>query len=197
VFELPKLPFGLEELEPFMSKKTLEFHHGKHHQAYVTNLNNLIKDTELADADLETIIRETVGKADKSAIFNNAAQVWNHTFFWNGLKPAGGGTLPDGAFRDAVLRAFVSEEKFKDELKAAAVSQFGSGWAWVVKDEEDVKIIKTSNADTPVAHGLKPLLTIDVWEHAYYLDYQNRRPDYAQTLIDKLIKWDFAASNFQ
>lgn len=196
MFELPKLPFGPEELEPFMSKKTLEFHHGKHHQAYVTNLNNLIKDTELVDADLETIIRETVGKADKSAIFNNAAQVWNHTFFWDCLTPAGGGALPDGAFKDAVLRAFVSEEKFKDELKAAAVSQFGSGWAWIVKDGGDVKIVKTSNADTPVAHGLKPLATIDVWEHAYYLDYQNRRPDYAQTVIDKLMNWRFAASNF-
>ena len=196
MFELPKLPFGLEDLEPFMSKQTLEFHHGKHHQAYVTNLNNLIKDTELANADLETIIKETAGKADKAGIFNNAAQVWNHTFFWNGLKPAGGGALPDGAFKDAVLRAFADEGKFKDELKAAAVSQFGSGWAWVVKENDDVKIIKTSNADTPIAHGLKPLLTIDVWEHAYYLDYQNRRPDYAQTVIDKLIDWHFVASNF-
>lgn len=196
MFELPKLPFGLEDLEPFISKKTLEFHHGKHHQAYVTNLNNLIKDTELANANLETIIKETAGKADKAGIFNNAAQVWNHTFFWNCLKPAGGGALPDGTFKDAVLRAFESEEKFKDELKAAAVSQFGSGWAWVVREKDDVKIIKTSNADTPVAHGLKPLLTIDVWEHAYYLDYQNRRPDYAQTVIDKLIDWHFAASNF-
>ena len=196
MFELPKLPFGLEDLEPFISKQTLEFHHGKHHQAYVTNLNNLIKDTDLANADLETIIKETAGKADKTGIFNNAAQVWNHTFFWNGLKPAGGGALPDGAFKDAVLRAFEDEGKFKDELKAAAVSQFGSGWAWAVKEKDEVKIIKTSNADTPIAHGLKPLLTIDVWEHAYYLDYQNRRPDYAQTVIDKLIDWHFAASNF-
>ena len=120
MFELPKLPFAPEDLEPFMSQKTLEFHHGKHHQAYVTNLNNLIKDTDLADADLETIIKETAGKEDKAGIFNNAAQVWNHTFFWNCLKPAGGGALPDGAFKDAVLRAFESEEKFKDELKAAA-----------------------------------------------------------------------------
>ena len=196
MFELPKLPFGLEDLEPFMSRKTLEFHHGKHHQAYVTNLNNLIKDTELANADLEKIIKETAGKADKAVIFNNAAQVWNHTFFWNCLKPAGSGALPDGAFKDAVLRCFNDEGKFKDELTAAAVSQFGSGWAWVVRENDDVKIIKTANADTPIAHGLKPLLTIDVWEHAYYLDYQNRRPDYAQNVIDKLIDWHFAASNF-
>ena len=196
MFELPKLPFGLEDLEPSMSQKTLEFHHGKHHQTYVTNLNNLIKDTELANANLETIIKETAGKADKASIFNNAAQVWNHTFFWNCLKPAGGGALPDGAFKDAVLRCFNDEGKLKDELKAAAVSQFGSGWAWVVRENDDVKIIKTSNADTPIAHGLKPLLTIDVWEHAYYLDYQNRRPDYVQTVIDKLIDWHFAASNF-
>ncbi|MBR1778020.1 MAG: superoxide dismutase [Alphaproteobacteria bacterium] len=197
VFELPKLPFGLDELEPYISKKTLEFHYGKHHQTYVTNLNNLIKETDLANADLETIIKETAGKADKSAIFNNAAQVWNHTFFWNSLTPAGGGALPDGTFKEAVLHTFISEEKFKEDLKTAAVSQFGSGWAWVVADQGEVKIIKTSNADAPIAHGLKPLLTIDVWEHAYYLDFQNRRPDYAQTIIDKLMNWHFAALNFQ
>lgn len=197
MFELPKLPFGLDELEPYISKKTLEFHYGKHHQTYVTNLNNLIKETDLANADLETIIKETAGKADKSAIFNNAAQVWNHTFFWNSLTPAGGGALPDGTFKEAVLHTFISEEKFKEDLKTAAVSQFGSGWAWVVADQGEVKIIKTSNADAPIAHGLKPLLTIDVWEHAYYLDFQNRRPDYAQTIIDKLMNWHFAALNFQ
>ena len=196
MFELPNLPFGLEELEPYISKKTLEFHHGKHHLAYVTNLNNLIKDTDLANDDLETIIRKTAGNADKAAVFNNAAQVGNHTFFWSSLMPSGGGAIPEGDFKQAVLRTFISEEKFKDELKAAAVSQFGSGWAWVVKENDDVKIIKTSNADTPVAHGLKPLLTIDVWEHAYYLDYQNKRPDYVQTLIDKLINWRFASANF-
>lgn len=196
MFELPNLPFGLEELEPYISKKTLEFHHGKHHLAYVTNLNNLIKDTDLANDDLETIIRKTAGNADKAAVFNNAAQVWNHTFFWSSLMPSGGGAIPEGDFKQAVLRTFISEEKFKDELKAAAVSQFGSGWAWVVRENDDVKIMKTSNADTPVAHGLKPLLTIDVWEHAYYLDYQNKRPDYVQTLIDKLINWRFASANF-
>lgn len=196
MFELPNLPFGLEELEPYISKKTLEFHHGKHHLAYVTNLNNLIKDTDLANDDLETIIRKTAGNADKAAVFNNAAQVWNHTFFWSSLMPSGGGAIPEGDFKQAVLRAFISEEKFKDELKAAAVSQFGSGWAWVVRENDDVKIMKTSNADTPVAHGLKPLLTIDVWEHAYYLDYQNKRPDYVQTLIDKLVNWRFASANF-
>lgn len=195
-FELPNLPFAMDALEPHMSARTLEFHYGKHHQTYVTNLNNLIKDTEYASKNLDEIIRLTAGASEKAGIFNNAAQVWNHTFFWNCLTPNGGGALPDGKFKDAVLRAFGSEEKFKEELKAAAVSQFGSGWAWVVADKDEVKIVKTGNADTPIAHGLTPLLTIDVWEHAYYLDYQNRRPDYAQTLIDKLANWHFAAANY-
>lgn len=196
VFELPKLPFDKTALEPYMSAQTLEFHYGKHHQAYITNLNNLIKDTDLAGDNLETIILKTADKTDKVGIFNNAAQTWNHTFFWSSLTPNGGGALPDGKFKEAVLRAFANEEKFKEELKAAAVSQFGSGWAWVVADKGEIKIMKTGNADTPVAHHLTPLLAIDVWEHAYYLDYQNRRPDYAQTLIDKLANWHFAASNF-
>lgn len=196
VFELPKLPFETTALEPYMSSKTLEFHYGKHHQTYVNNLNNLIKDTDLAAENLEHIILKTAGKEDKTAIFNNAAQAWNHSFFWSCLTPNGGGALPEGKFKEAVLHSFANEEKFKDELKSAAVSQFGSGWAWVVADKDKIKILKTSNADTPIAHHLTPLLTIDVWEHAYYLDYQNRRPDYVQTLIDKLLNWHFAASNF-
>lgn len=196
VFELPKLPFETTALEPYMSSKTLEFHYGKHHQTYVNNLNNLIKDTDLAAENLENIVLKTAGKEDKTAIFNNAAQAWNHSFFWSCLTPNGGGALPEGKFKEAVLHSFANEEKFKDELKSAAVSQFGSGWAWVVADKDKIKILKTGNADTPIAHHLTPLLTIDVWEHAYYLDYQNRRPDYVQALIDKLLNWHFAASNF-
>ncbi len=195
-FELPKMPYDMNELEPYMSAKTLEFHYGKHHQAYITNLNNLIKDTELAGENLETVILKAADDANKAGIFNNAAQTWNHTFFWGSLTPNGGGALPDGKFKEAVLRSFISEEKFKEDLKAAAVSQFGSGWAWVVADKGEIKIMKTANADTPIAHNVTPLLAIDVWEHAYYLDYQNRRPDYVQTLIDKLANWHFAASNF-
>lgn len=196
VFELPKLPFDMDALDPYISAKTIEFHYTKHHQTYVNNLNGLIKETDLATENLESILLKTSGKADKTAIFNNAAQSWNHTFFWSSLTPNGGGALPDGKFKDAVLQAFSNEEKFKEELKAAAVSQFGSGWAWVVADKGQIKIIKTGNADTPIVHNLTPLLTIDVWEHAYYLDYQNRRADYVQTLIDKLANWHFAASNF-
>lgn len=196
-FELPNLPYGKDALEPHISAKTLEFHHDKHHQAYVTNLNNLIKDTDLASKSLEDIIRATAGDTEKAGIFNNAAQVWNHTFYWSCLSPNGGGAIPDGSFKEAVIESFGSEEKFKEELKTTAVGQFGSGWAWVVAENGKIKIVKTSNADTPIAHKQTPLLTIDVWEHAYYLDYQNRRPDHVQTVIDKLLNWNFAAANFK
>lgn len=195
-FELPNLPFAGDALEPYMSAKTLEFHHGKHHRTYVTNLNNLIKDTALSSESLEGIISATAGDASKAGIFNNAAQTWNHTFFWSCLTPNGGGALPDGAFKEAVLKAFGSEEKFKEEFKAAAVSQFGSGWAWLVLDKGALKIVKTSNADTPLAHGQIPLMTLDVWEHAYYLDYQNRRPDFAQTFLDNLVNWNFIGARY-
>ncbi|MGN0905087.1 MAG: superoxide dismutase [Alphaproteobacteria bacterium] len=195
-FELPNLPFAGDALEPYMSARTLEFHHGKHHRAYVTNLNNLIKDTDMSSKTLEEIIRLTAGDASKAGIFNNAAQTWNHTFFWSCLTPNGGGALPEGNFKQAVIDTFGSEEKFKEEFKNAAVSQFGSGWAWLVLEDGKLKITKTSNADTPVAHNQVPLLTLDVWEHAYYLDYQNRRPDFAQTFLDNLANWHFAAANF-
>lgn len=195
-FELPNLPFSGDALEPYMSARTLEFHHGKHHRAYVTNLNNLIKDTDLSAKGLEDIIRETAGDASKAGIFNNAAQTWNHTFFWSCLTPNGGGALPEGAFKDAVVKTFGSEEKFKEEFKAAAVSQFGSGWAWLVLDKSELKITKTPNADTPTAHGQIPLMTLDVWEHAYYLDYQNRRPDFAQTFLDNLANWNLVAARY-
>lgn len=191
---LPPLPYPENALEPVISATTLSFHYGKHHKAYVDNLNKLIAGTEFADKSLEEIITETVGKADKAGIFNNAAQVWNHTFYWNSMSPNGGGE-PPSSLKQKIEASFGGVEAFKKEFANAAVTQFGSGWAWLVKDGEGLKIIKTSNADMPLTKGLKPLLTIDVWEHAYYLDYQNRRPDYANALIDKLINWGFAEDN--
>lgn len=194
-FELPPLPYEKTALEPFISAQTLDFHHGKHHNAYVTNLNNLVKDTELAGKPLEEII--VIAAQDlptKQGIFNNAAQVWNHTFFWNCLKQGGGGK-PSGDLLARIEAAFGSYEKFAEDFKNAAVTQFGSGWAWLVEDGGALKITKTANADLPLAHGQKALLTVDVWEHAYYLDYQNRRPDFVQTVLDKLVNWDFVAAN--
>lgn len=195
-FELPVLPYAQNALEPFISAQTLDFHYGKHHQTYITNLNNLIRNTALANQTLEQIIFETAEKPEKSAIFNNAAQSFNHAFYWKSMLPNGGGKIPDGAFKTAVSKTFGGLESLKAELKVAAISQFGSGWAWLVSENGTLKIVKTSNADTPMIHGQKPLLTIDVWEHAYYLDYQNKRADYVQSVIDNLLNWDFAASNF-
>ena len=177
-----------------ISANTLEFHYGKHHKAYVDNLDKLIAGTDLADADLETIIKKVAGDPAKAGIFNNAAQVWNHSFYWKCLK-AGGGGAPTGAVAAKITAAWGSYEKFAEELKNAGVTQFGSGWAWLVLDGGQLKITKTANADTPIAHGQKPLLTLDVWEHAYYLDYQNRRPDYLAAVIGKLINWDFVNAN--
>lgn len=191
---LPDLPFEKNALEPYISANTLDFHHGKHHNAYVTNLNKMIESTDLASKTLEDIIKATVNDQSKVGVFNNAAQVWNHTFYWNCMKANGGGA-PTGALLDKIKSDFGSLDKFVEEFKAAAATQFGSGWAWLVSDGGKLKVVKTSNADTPIAHGLKPLLTIDVWEHAYYLDYQNKRPDYISTFCDKLINWDFVASN--
>jgi Fe-Mn family superoxide dismutase len=193
-FELPPLPYDKSALEPHISAKTLEFHHGKHHQAYVTNLNNLVKDTPMANQSLEEIIKATAKDESKAGIFNNAAQVWNHTFFWNCMKPNGGGK-PSGAIAQKIDQAFGGYDKFAEQFKNAAVTQFGSGWAWLVSDGSSLKITKTPNAVNPMAQGQKALLTVDVWEHAYYLDYQNRRPDFVQTFIDKLINWDFVAKN--
>lgn len=193
-FELPALPYDKTALEPHMSAKTLEFHHGKHHQAYVTNLNNLVKDTPLAGKSLEEIIKATAKDEAKAGVFNNAAQVWNHTFFWSSMKPSGGGA-PAGDLAQGVTRDFGGLDKFKELFKQAAVGQFGSGWAWLVADKGELKIVKTPNAVTPITSGQVPLITCDVWEHAYYLDYQNRRPDFVQTFLDKLVNWDFAAKN--
>lgn len=187
---LPELPYAKDALEPHISANTLDFHHGKHHNAYVVNTNKLIDGTELAEADLETIIQAAAKDPSNAGLFNNAAQVWNHSFYWNCLSPNGGGA-PTGAIADKINETFGSYEKFAEEFKAAGATQFGSGWAWLVLENGDLKIVKTGNADTPIAKGLKPLLTVDVWEHAYYLDYQNRRPDYLSTFLDKLVNWDF------
>ncbi|MGE5364514.1 MAG: superoxide dismutase [Bacteroidota bacterium] len=193
---LPDLPYAKDALEPHVSARTLEFHHDKHHNTYVVNTNKLIENTDLADADLETIIEKTYGDSSKIGIFNNAAQVWNHTFYWNCMKPNGGGK-PTGEIAGRIEKDFGSYEKFVEELKNAGATQFGSGWAWLIDNGGKLEIIKTANADTPVARGLKPLLTVDVWEHAYYLDYQNRRPDYLTTFTEKLINWDFVNSNLK
>jgi superoxide dismutase, Fe-Mn family len=191
-YELPPLPFGYSDLEPNISAKTFEFHHDKHHAAYVTNYNNLVKDTPMDSMSLEEVIKATAGDASKAGIFNNAAQAWNHTFYWNCLKPNGGGT-PTGDLANKINADFGGFDAFKEQFKQAGATQFGSGWAWLVLDNSTLKVTKTLNADNPLTQGQKPLLTMDVWEHAYYIDYQNRRPDYIGTFIDKLINWDFVA----
>ncbi len=192
---LPNLPYAQDALAPMISARTLEFHHGKHHNAYVENTNKMIAGTELAGADLETIIDATVGDKAKAGLFNNAAQAWNHSFYWKCMKPGGGG-VPTGAILKRIDTEFGSYEKFVEAFKAAGATQFGSGWAWLVLRNGKLEIMKTANADTPVAyHGLTPLLTVDVWEHAYYLDYQNRRPVYLGAFVDKLINWDFVNAN--
>ncbi len=191
---LPELPYAKEALAPYISANTLDFHHGKHHKTYVDNLNKLIAGTDLEGKSLEEIIKAVAGDPARAGIFNNAAQVWNHSFYWKCLKPQGGGA-PTGAIAAKINAAFGSYDKFVEELKNAGVTQFGSGWAWLVLDGNDVKITKTPNADTPLAHGQKALLTIDVWEHAYYLDYQNRRADYLAAVIQNLINWDFVNAN--
>jgi superoxide dismutase, Fe-Mn family len=193
-FEQPALPYEVNALEPHMTAKTFEFHYGKHHAAYVTNLNNLTKDTPMATMSLEEIIKTTFGDASKAGIFNNAAQVWNHTFFWKSMKPNGGGK-PTGDLAAKIDASFGSFDKFKEEFKAAATTQFGSGWAWLIKDGDGLKITKSGNAENPIAHGQTPLITLDVWEHAYYIDFQNRRPDFITTYLENLVNWDFAAAN--
>jgi Fe-Mn family superoxide dismutase len=191
---LPDLPYGKDALAPVISANTLEFHYGKHHRAYVDNANKLLAGTDLEGLAPEEIIRKVAGDAAKAGVFNNVAQAWNHSFYWKGMKPGGGGK-PAGTVAGLIQAAWGSYEKFAEELKNAGATQFGSGWAWLVQDGGALKIVKTANADTPVAHGLKPLLTIDVWEHAYYLDYQNRRPDYLAAFLEKLVNWDFVNAN--
>ncbi|MBI5064398.1 MAG: superoxide dismutase [Desulfatitalea sp.] len=191
---LAALPYAEGDLEPVISAKTIGLHYGKHHKGYVEKLNKLTSGTEFADLPLEKIIAATAGQPDQQMIFNNAAQVWNHDFYWRSLHPKGGGA-PPAALKPRLEASFGSIEGCKKELAAAANDQFGSGWAWLVQDGERLKVIRTGNADLPLTQGLRPLLTIDVWEHAYYLDYQNRRADYVQAVLDRLIHWEFAAQN--
>lgn len=195
-FTQAPLPYDFNALEPYgMKAETFEYHYGKHHKAYVDNLNKLTDGTELADKSLEEVITSTAGDASKAGIFNNAAQVWNHSFFWNSLKPAGGGT-PTGDLAAKIDQDFGSFDKFKEEFTTAATTQFGSGWAWLVDDAGTLKVIKTANADNPLAQGKKALLTLDVWEHAYYIDFRNARPAYIKNFVDQLANWEFALANY-
>lgn len=191
---LPALPYEANALEPYISANTLGFHHGKHHQTYVTNLNNLVQGTPLAEASLEEIILASANNPEKVGIFNNAAQVWNHTFYWNSMKKGGGGA-PSGAIAQKIDADFGSYDAFVEAFKNAGLTQFGSGWAWLVLEDGKLKITKTANADTPMVHNQKALLTADVWEHAYYLDYQNRRADYLDLFLKHLVNWEFANAN--
>ncbi len=188
-FTLPELPFAKTALEPHLSAETFDYHHGKHHNAYVTNLNKMIEGRPEAGKSLQEIIMSADG-----GMFNNAAQVWNHTFYWSCLKPGGGGE-PTGALADAIKRDFGSFAKFREEFASAAATQFGSGWAWLVLDGGKLKVAQTANADTPLKHNQTALLTIDVWEHAYYIDFRNARPKYIETFMDKLVNWEFVAQN--
>jgi superoxide dismutase, Fe-Mn family len=194
-FTLPDLPYARDALAPHISGETLDFHHGKHHKAYVDKANDLVKGTDLESVDLETAIH-TAWKDKNTALFNNAAQIWNHTFYWNSMSPGGGGR-PSGKLAEAIDRDFGSFEKFAEAFKTAGAGQFGSGWAWLVVKDGKLEIRKTPNAETPITEaGVTPLLTMDVWEHAYYLDFQNRRPDYMGAFLEHLVNWDFAAKNF-
>jgi Fe-Mn family superoxide dismutase len=193
-FELPPLPYPDTALEPHYSAKTFSFHHGKHHKAYVDNLNKLLPGSPYENNTLEEIIRQTAGDQSKAGFFNNAAQVWNHTFFWNCMKPSGGGR-PTGLLGERIDQSFGGYEKFAEQFKAAAVGRFGSGWAWLISELGELKVMSTPNAENPMSLGKVALLTVDVWEHAYYLDYQNRRPDFVQVFLDHLVNWDFVAQN--
>ena len=193
-FVLPPLPYAENALDPVISANTLGFHYGKHHKAYVDNLNKAVAGTPLAELSLEKIVAATYGVADKVGIYNNAGQDWNHSFYWKSLRPQGGGE-PPAALRHKIEESFGSIDALRKEWLAAATSQFGSGWAWLVVDNGKLAVTKTGNADSPLTRGQKPLLTIDVWEHAYYLDYQNRRADYVNAVLDRLINWGFAADN--
>ncbi|MCX6795062.1 MAG: superoxide dismutase [Candidatus Falkowbacteria bacterium] len=195
MFTLPLLPYEKMALEPSMSARTLEFHYGKHHQTYIDNLNKLVIGTGLEQETLENIIIKTANNPDKVGIFNNAAQAYNHDFFWRGLRPATVPMEPAPELLALINKNFTSLDNFYNEFKAAAIGVFGSGWVWLVKDGENLKIMKTANADNPLAYNLKPLWVLDVWEHAYYLDYQNRRADYIEAVLRNLVNWKFVAAN--
>ncbi|HSJ56946.1 MAG TPA: superoxide dismutase [Anaerolineae bacterium] len=195
-FELPPLPYPADALEPHMSAQTFSFHHGKHHKAYVDNLNKLIAGTDLENKPLEEIIRLTADDPSKVGVFNNGAQVWNHTFYWNCMKPNGGGQ-PAGNLARMIDQSFGGYGQFAEQFKNTAVGRFGSGWGWLVLDNGELKVVSTMNAGNPLTANQVPLLTVDVWEHAYYLDYQNRRPDFVQTFLDQMVNWDFVAENLR
>jgi Fe-Mn family superoxide dismutase len=193
-YELPPLPYSYTALEPYLTKATLEFHHDKHHAAYVNNFNAAVQGTDLDQQPIEAVIKAIAGNSEKAGLFNNAAQAWNHSFYWNCIKPGGGGA-PTGDLAQKIAADFGSFEQFVEAFKTAGATQFGSGWAWLVLEGGTLKVTKTANADNPLAHGQTPLLTMDVWEHAYYLDYQNRRPDYMSDFLAHLVNWDFVAQN--
>ncbi len=192
-FELPKLDYSNEALSPIMSQETLELHHGKHHQTYITNLNNFIKDSEMAEMSLEDIIVKSSKDNSKTGIFNNASQHWNHNLFWKCMKPKGGGSIPS-KLEKKIIEDFGSVEKFKDEFKQAGITQFGSGWCWLSLNNDKLVVTKTANAANPLIDNLKPILGCDVWEHSYYIDYRNRRPEYLDKFVDNLIDWEFVDS---
>ncbi|MGJ3252563.1 MAG: superoxide dismutase [Elainellaceae cyanobacterium] len=193
-YELPPLPYDYTALEPHISKRTLEFHHDKHHAKYVNTYNSLIGDAGMADKPIEEVIKAAFNDPQMSKLHNNAAQAWNHSFYWNCMKPGGGG-MPSGELADKINSDLGGLDQFKDAFKAAATGQFGSGYAWLVSDNGTLKVVNTLNAENPMVHGQTPLLTMDVWEHAYYLDYQNGRASYADTFLNSLVNWDFVAQN--
>ncbi|KAM3136720.1 oxidoreductase activity protein [Paramecium bursaria] len=195
-FVLEALPWAQDSLNPYISANTVSFHYGKHHAGYVAKLNDLTKGTEWEKKTLTQVVLESYGNPNTQAIFNNSAQTWNHTFYWHSLRPQGGGA-PTGVVKDLILQTFDTVEKFNTAFKDAALAQFGSGWTWLVEKDGKVSILKTANADNPINQGYRPLITLDVWEHAYYLDYQNRRADYASIFLDNLVNWDFANQNLQ
>lgn len=192
-FELPSLPYEKDALAPYMSSETLDFHHGKHHQTYVTNLNNLVKDSDMQDASLEDIVVKSSKDSSMSGIFNNAGQHWNHILFWQCMKPNGGGAMPS-ELENRINSDFGSVDQFKEAFVQAGTTQFGSGWAWLAIDNGKLVVTKSANASNPLVDGMKPILGCDVWEHSYYIDYRNKRPDYLKAFLDNLVNWEFVAS---
>lgn len=192
-FELPSLPYASDALAPYMSSETLDFHHGKHHQTYVTNLNNLVKDSDMQDASLEDIVIKSSKDASMAGIFNNAGQHWNHILFWQCMKPNGGGAMPS-ELENRIISDFGSVDQFKEAFVQAGTTQFGSGWAWLAIDNGKLVVTKSANASNPLVEGMKPILGCDVWEHSYYIDYRNKRPDYLKAFLDNLVNWEFVSS---
>ena len=192
-FELPSLPYASDALAPYMSSETLDFHHGKHHQTYVTNLNNLVKDSDMQDASLEDIVIKSSKDASMAGIFNNAGQHWNHILFWQCMKPNGGGAMPS-ELENRISSDFGSVDQFKEAFVQAGTTQFGSGWAWLAIDNDKLVVTKSANASNPLVEGMKPILGCDVWEHSYYIDYRNKRPDYLKAFLDNMVNWEFVSS---